>query len=62
MRSYFGATESNTPRTRRAFSRQGTSSKPKWVRSLWLGSDTMFVCPVESEGPVEVAWAAQQSH
>src|SRR5438876_10408248 len=34
MRSYFDATESNTPRTRRAFSSGGTRSKPKSVVSL----------------------------
>src|SRR3989442_13495382 len=34
MRSYFDATDSNTPRTRRAFSSGGTRSKPKSVVSL----------------------------
>src|SRR5436309_2159226 len=34
MRSYFDATDSNTPRTRRAFSSGGTRSKPKSVVPL----------------------------
>ncbi len=31
MTSYFGATESNTPRTRSAFALSSTVLKPKWV-------------------------------
>src|SRR6185436_12650761 len=38
MTSYFGATESNTPRTRSALACSSTVLKPKWVSLIEAGS------------------------
>ena len=38
MTSYFGATESKTPRTRSALARSSTVLKPKWVSLIALNA------------------------